>query len=177
VKRWFRLWRFHQRSVRRSLRDTYLHRLLGKRLLARHLWALDRTSLAGGLSLGLFVAFTPTIPSQTILCGLGAILFGVNLPVALAACWVTNPLTAVPIYLTARRLGQWLFEGAPLLMAILDLFGIEGRGRRFIEQSIYLWTGSLLFSLAAAAAGYATVRLLARLLEPLHRRAGATGSE
>jgi len=170
MMRWFRLWRRKQGVIRRALKNTYLHRVLGERIFHSHLWAIDKRSLAGGLSLGLFVTFTPTIPFQMFLCTVGALLFRVNLPLALAACWITNPVTAVPIYLAGRRLGKQLFEETPLLLFALDHFNLEGRGRRFLEESAYLWAGCLIFGLAASLVGNIAVRLAGTLFGRLRTK-------
>ena len=114
--------------------------------------------MAGGVSLGLFIAFTPTIPFQMLLAALGAILLRVNLPAALAACWITNPLTALPIYLTARRWGQHLPENAPFTEFILDFFSFESRTGQFMEQSLYVWTGTLMLSIVSASLGNSAAR-------------------
>ncbi|MDT8389459.1 MAG: DUF2062 domain-containing protein [Lentisphaeria bacterium] len=153
--------------MRRSLKDTRLHWMLGERIFHSHLWAVNTSAVAGGLSLGLFVAFTPTIPFQMLLCTFGALLFRVNLPIALIACWVTNPLTAFPIYMAGRRLGKLIFDHTPVLLAALDMFRLEGRGRKIIEESTYVWTGCLVFSLTASLVGNALTRLAAVILRHL----------
>ena len=66
-----------------------------------------RRGVGGGLWLGLFVGFLP-IPGQTILAVLGALVFRVNMPVAAIAVWVSNPITFVPIFYLAYRLGAAL---------------------------------------------------------------------
>lgn len=139
--------------MKHGLRETYIHRILGERMFHRHVWVIDKRSIAGGVSLGLFVAFTPTIPFQMLLCVIGATLLRVNVAVSLVACWVTNPLTALPIYLSARRLGQYLFEHSEIAEFTLDLFRFENRTGRFMEQSVYLWTGCLVFSAVSALLG------------------------
>ena len=162
--RWLkRRWHSKQELMQHALRDTYIYHILGERIFDHHIWGLDRNSFAGGVSLGLFVAFTPTIPFQMFLCAVGAILLRVNMPVSLAACWVTNPLTALPIYLAARRLGRYLLEYSSIKGFILDFFSFEGHTARFMEQGLYLWSGSLIFSVASAFLGYIVVHIVWRL--------------
>lgn len=156
----FRGWLRTQRRMRRALRNTYVYRILGERIFHNHIWKVDVNSLAGGLALGLFVAFTPTIPFQMLMCAVGAVLLRVNLPMALAACWITNPLTALPIFLSARRLGVYLLENSAVAELALGLFGMETRTGRFMEQAAYLWAGSLFLATVAALLGYLLVRLL-----------------
>ena len=163
MTRWFEIWHRKQESMKHALRDTYVHRILGDRVFHHGVWALDIDSLAGGLSLGLFVAFTPTIPFQIFLCAVGALLLRVNLPISLAASWIMNPLTALPIYLSALRTGQYFLEHSAIGEFTLDLFSSESGTGRFMEASMYLWTGSLLFSTVSAFLGNVAARLAWRL--------------
>ena len=153
-------WRRKQERNKHALRDTYVYRLLGERIFHHQVWVFDKSSVAGGLSLGLFVALTPTIPFQMLLCAIAAVPLRVNLPVALAACWVTNPLTAFPIYLSAFGLGRYLLEHTRIVEFILDLFGYEKRLGKFVEDSLYLWTGCLLFAIVSASLGNVAIRLI-----------------
>jgi uncharacterized protein (DUF2062 family) len=156
---WSEAWRKRQASLRQSLKNTYLHRIWGHRLFMRVSWRTDSRSIAGGLALGLFIAFTPSIPFQMLLAACGAIYFRVNLPIALAACWVTNPLTAVPIYTAAWRLGKYVVENIMPLREALDAYQIEGRTVHIVRQGFYLWTGSLIFSVVSAITANVAVRL------------------
>ena len=71
------------------------------------LWHLHRRSVAGGVSVGLFCGLIPG-PLQMIGAALLAVLFRVNLPVALITTLYTNPFTIVPLYLVAYELGAWV---------------------------------------------------------------------
>jgi len=159
LRYWLRQWRRRQEQVKRQLHNSYVHHLIGERLFHHHIWALDRYSLAGGLALGLFVAFTPTIPFQMLLAALGALFLSVNLPMAVLACWVTNPLTALPIYLAARRFGKFLLQDTEIVENVTALFGFQGYMGTFMTQSLYLWAGTLVFSCVAALVGYLAVQL------------------
>lgn len=162
---WLRHWRKRQASMKRYLRNTYLYRIWGRKLFAELLWRTDKRSISGGLALGLFVAFTPTIPFQMLLTVCGGLYFRVNLPIALAACWVTNPLTAVPIYTAAWRLGKYIVENAAPVREAFDAYNIEGRTARIFLQGFYLWTGSLIFSSVSALSAKVGVRLLWKLVQ------------
>lgn len=54
--------------------------------------------IALGFALGIYVALTPTMGVQMIIAVTFAAIFRWNKIAAAAAVWVTNPLTAVPIY-------------------------------------------------------------------------------
>jgi hypothetical protein len=154
-------------SNRGRWRNTIAHSLLGERLFGSDLWHLSRRSVAGGAALGLFVAFTPTIPFQMTLVAVGAVFFRVNLPVALVCIFATNPVTAPPIYLWELRLGR----------EILETLGIEGYLARFpittkgfFRGVMHLLTGSLVVSAAASALGWFGVRWVWHLVV-VNRRA------
>ncbi len=146
--------------MRHALRETYIHRVLGDRIFGRHIWRFDVNSVAGGLSLGLFVAFTPTIPFQMLMCAIGCLILGVNLPIALAACWVTNPVTAVPIYWAEHQVGKFLILNSGIEDGIFGLLSHESPLPWLMKNSLYLWTGSLIFGAFAAVAGNIAVRIL-----------------
>ncbi len=147
---WLRKWQRKQSAIKRKLKDTPLFHIWGHRIFDNNLWKINKRSVVGGLALGLFVAFMPTLGIQMILAAFGAICFKVNLPIALAACWVTNPLTALPIYLAAWRLGRYLLDDFTPLREIIELYNIEGKTVGVLMQGLYLWTGSFIFSLGSA---------------------------
>ena len=144
---------------RDRLRRSFLHRVFGKHLFAKDLWHVDARSLAGGLSIGLFIAFTPTIPLQMTLAYLAARYFRVNLPAALLACWVTNPLTAVPVYMMEWRIGRFILHALPFADEYLAVYD-EARQTRFIMGSFYVWTGALILGTTAAATSNVLLRWL-----------------
>jgi len=71
-------------------------------------------AIAGGLGLGTFVAFTPTVGVQLILAVIIATFFNLNRPAAMIPVWITNPLTIAPIYTFNYWLGSTLCNGPPL---------------------------------------------------------------
>ncbi len=160
---WRLKWHKKQASLRRSLKKSYLHRIWGHKLFAGALWKADSRSIAGGLALGLFIGFTPTIPLQMLMGAIGAMYFRVNLPIALVACWVTNPLTAVPIYTVAWKLGKYIVENSAIFQNAVDAFKFEGKTAAVIRHSIYLWFGSLIFSFLSAIITILSFRMFGRL--------------
>jgi hypothetical protein len=72
-----------------------------------NLWHLHRRSVAGGVAVGMFAGLIPG-PLQMIGAALLAVLFRVNLPVAMLTTLYTNPLTIVPLYLLAYALGAFV---------------------------------------------------------------------
>ena len=121
------------------LNGTIFHRVIGDRLFDPRLWKPTQTSVSAGLAIGIFIALTPTIGVQIPLIILSALFLRVNIPVALAASWVTNPLTAPIIYPLQYQLGLWL-SGAP---DANELAGFTGMLRLFFRYAMPLWVGSL----------------------------------
>ena len=122
------------------LHGTILHRVIGERLFDPRLWKPTNKSVSAGFAIGIFIALTPTIGVQIPLIILAALCMRVNIPVALAASWITNPLTAPVIYPLQYRLGLWL-SGAP---DINELAGYTGMLRIFFRYAMPLWVGSLI---------------------------------
>ena len=160
VKLWRKRWFRKQRQFKRKMHGGRLHAILGRHAFHPKVWRSDKRAIAGGLAVGLFTAFTPTIPFQMLLAAVAAIFFRVNLPIALAACWVTNPFTVVPIYMAARKLGKALLTHNGHVDAFVNLFVPAGQFGPFIRGSIDLASGLLIFATLAAAAGYLAIQLL-----------------
>jgi uncharacterized protein (DUF2062 family) len=147
---------------RRSMRSHFLHGVFGRVILSDDLWHISRRSLAGGLALGLFVAFTPTMPFHMVLACLGAIYFRVHLPIALAACWVNNPVTVVPIYMKAWQTGRHVLNWMPWVADTLDPHVHNVSMNGLLVNSMYLWTGSLIFATAAGGLSWLLVHCVWR---------------
>jgi len=158
---------------RKHLRDTWIHRVLGERLFAHELWKPERRAVAGGLALGVFIALTPTLGVQMALAALLAIALRVNLPVAIAACWLTNPATAGVVYALLYRLGLAL--SGPLAAPEID--GATGPLHAVLIRARPLWVGCLVAGTFAAGLVYATVmvawRWIAVPVEPLRHHGSA----
>ncbi len=163
-------WRRRQTHIRRNIKNTRLFRIWGHKLFESVLWRIDKKGIAGGLSLGLFVAFMPTVGFQMIIATFGAIYFKVNLPVALLVCWITNPVTAIPIYTSEWRLGRYILEDFTPLKEAFDLYNIEGRSVKMILNGIYLWTGAIVFSSTSAIAANILTRSIWNLSTKIGRK-------
>lgn len=72
-----------------------------------NLWHLHRRSVAGGVAVGLFCGLIPG-PLQMVGAAVMAVLFRVNLPVAMFTTLYTNPLTILPLYVLAYEYGALL---------------------------------------------------------------------
>jgi hypothetical protein len=89
------------------------HRLLRPfQALLKHpnLWHLNRASVAGGVAAGMFGGLVPG-PIQMGVAAILAVLFRVNLPVAIITTLYTNPFTWPPLILAAYGIGSWVTGG------------------------------------------------------------------
>jgi len=87
-----------------SIRQHRWLRHFGVWLQHPNLWHLHRRSVSGGVAVGMFCGLIPG-PFQVIGAVLLAVLFRVNLPVAMFSTFYTNPFTIVPLYFVAYQLG------------------------------------------------------------------------
>jgi uncharacterized protein (DUF2062 family) len=95
------------------------------------------------------------------LAAAGAIFFRVNLPIAVALVWLTNPFTVVPVYYSAYKLGAWLLAAPPPETEFaLSRAWLTGE-LAAIWQPFLL--GCLVLSAVSATLGYFAIRALWRL--------------
>lgn len=100
------------RSAFRSLRHPHLRdrrwwQVLTRPITNRALWIPCRDTVAAGLAIGLFFSMMP-MPFQMVPSALLAMRVRANVPFAMAACWITNPLTAAPVVYGQFALGEWM---------------------------------------------------------------------
>lgn len=74
-------------------------------LLHPRLWHLNRHSAAGAVAAGLFCGLIPG-PLQIIGATICALVFRVNLPLAMLTTFYTNPFTILPLYVVAYQIGR-----------------------------------------------------------------------
>lgn len=76
------------------------------------LWHFSRHTVPGAFAVGLIAAMIPG-PIQIVSATFLAIKFRVHLPTAIAATFISNPFTIVPIYWAAYRFGAFLLQITP----------------------------------------------------------------
>ncbi len=105
------------------------------RVLLRSVLALDDAphAIAMGVAIGIFVGLTPTVGIQTGLI-LGIVFltrrfFYFNASAAMAATYISNPFTMLPMYYFWYQLGTWFVPGSMSfdeLSAALQFDGLSG---------------------------------------------------
>jgi len=123
------------------------------------LWHVNRYSASGAFAIGLFCSFLP-IPFQMVLAAGLAIYFRVNLPMSVVLCWVTNPVTMVPMFYFAYKVGAWILGVPP------NDFSFELSFEWLRSELIYIWKpfllGCLICGSTLSLLGYYTINLLWR---------------
>lgn len=125
-----------------------------------NLWHMNRRSVAGAFSAGLFAALLP-VPFQMVIAATLAIAFRVNLPIAAALTWLTNPFTTPPIVYIAYKIGVWL------LNVPMKTFTFEPTVEWLTTELSSVWQpfllGSLIIAVGSAILGNLLIRALWRL--------------
>lgn len=161
-RKFFRRYLPSHESVRNH---RYISRF-GPRLQHANLWHLNRKSVAGGVAAGLFAGLIPgSNPVQFVAGALLAVVFRVNLPIAVFVTLYSNPFTVVPLYYTAFKLGQLvLMETGDTVPEISDMF--DGRSWQEWLPALIEWmthvgkpllVGVPLLAVLLAVVGYAVV--------------------
>ncbi len=126
----------------------------------------DPHSLALGVAVGLFVGTTPTIPFHSPLIIILAWLLRGNILAALiAAAVISNPLTWLPQYYFAWRVGSWLLPGHLTWHRIHGLLGLLTSCPDFrqslsllkqlgLDAAAVMLLGGVLLAIPFACAGY-----------------------
>jgi uncharacterized protein (DUF2062 family) len=113
----------------------------------------DPRRIAWGMALGVFVGITPTVPFHTVAALSLAALLGVSPVTAFIGIQIGNPLTIVPIYILAYKVGQFvLYRGQPLVFPHTFSFtawiAVLGQG------GLALQVGGLIIALPPAIVSY-----------------------
>ncbi len=151
---------------------------LARRLRQTRDWVLGfhgtPKQVALGLAVGVFVAFTPSLGMQMIVAAVLATVLYANRAAAVAAVWITNPLTVLPVYVLTYRVGCYMTPGTNpinirrrLLSVLVDeegewLYAAEQVRELFslgTDVLVPLTVGGLVVGLAAGALAYVLTRL------------------
>lgn len=138
-------------------------------LLHPRLWHLNRHSAAGAVAAGMFCGLIPG-PFQMLGAAICAVVFRVNLPLAMFTTLYTNPFTIVPLYIVAYAIGHAVLPdqgGRFVAPPEPGPDGLVAWVRALMEWMVGLGTplavGLVLLAVLLAIAGYALVRVAWRI--------------
>jgi uncharacterized protein (DUF2062 family) len=163
------------------LREHRHLRWAGPWLAHHNLWHINRYSVAGGVAAGMIGGLIP-LPLQMVVAAILALIFRVNLPVAVATTLLSNPLTWPFIFVIAIAIGE-LFTGRGKIDQVTEFqFDWGQQPLSALVPAIWDWLlglgwafviGDLILAAMLAVLGYFAVHLFWRLhlLAYLRRRA------
>ncbi|HEV7632181.1 MAG TPA: DUF2062 domain-containing protein [Steroidobacteraceae bacterium] len=142
-----------------TLHRRWYFRIFGSRIRDSRLWAVNRRSITAAFGTGLAICFLP-LPLHLPLALLVAILLRLNVPVIMGTTLLVNPLTAVPIYYTAYRVGTFALGQSPGRFAFeLSWDWLQNGLGPFWKPFL---TGCMICALIVGYGGYLTFELIWR---------------
>lgn len=157
--------------VRKSLKKTTKHpkitEFLNRYNIPIDYFSATRKMIVRGVVLGVFIAFIP-MPMQMAATLLFTPFFRFNVPIAVAMCWITNPVTMPPMYYIEYMAGSFLLgiEPEPVKMT-LEWFS-DNLSKIFIP----LYTGAFTFSIVGSIGSYFLVNWLWKKSVKTERKKG-----
>jgi len=103
----FKTYRFLKHP--RKLKNSAVMRWFARHFLDKRVWRPTQHTFSGGMAVGFFVT-VQLLPIQMPTAAILAAIFRVNIPIAIALCWVSNPATLAPIGLLENWMGNWLIQ-------------------------------------------------------------------
>ncbi|MPV86396.1 DUF2062 domain-containing protein [Ostreibacterium oceani] len=130
-------------------------------LVDPNIWHLNRRNIASGFAIGVMIGCLP-IPFQMLLAAMLAIASRVNLPIALMATFISNPVT-MPFLFSANY-----FLGTTLLgRSYRDLPAFEWGFKAVLDLGaeilIPLYLGSIVMGVIAFVVSLLSVRIIWRI--------------
>jgi uncharacterized protein len=142
---------FHKQSGLQIFSD-YLH--------DPNIWHVHKRSSAGGAAIGVFCAFIP-FPVQMVCSAALAILFRMNLPIAVLSSFISNPITIPPLFFFCYSLG------ANILGLKEEAVHFSFSWDSFTSTIVHIWEplllGCFIMGTISSILAYLLVRLIWRL--------------
>jgi uncharacterized protein len=142
-----------------KLQNRWFLRVFGSRITDPRLWSLQRRNVTTAFGVGLAICFIP-LPIHLPLAALIAITARLNVPTIIGTVFLVNPLTVVPVFYTAYRVGCAVLDLTPQRFNFkFDFdwlqYGLGPMWRPFL-------LGCLICSVLAAVAGWIGLELIWR---------------
>jgi len=145
---------------RHELGDSWVLRPFQTMMHEPRYWGIRRRTVVPAFALGLFMSFMP-FPLHPLWAALIALATRINIPIAVATTFVSNPLTMGPMYLAAYHLGAFVLNLEP------QPFAFEMSIDWFLHTFVRYWQpislGCVMMGTIAGAIGYVVVDVLWRL--------------
>jgi uncharacterized protein (DUF2062 family) len=100
------------RPIAEKLRSSWYFRVLGPRITDTRLWGVNRRAITTAFGAGIAIWFIP-LPAHLVISLVAAIIWRLNVPTVVLTSLLLNPLTVVPVYYFAYRVGALLLSYSP----------------------------------------------------------------
>ena len=147
-----------RKTLKKTTKSEKLKAFIKKANIPREFLAANRKMITRGVTLGIFIAFIP-MPMQMAAVLLFMPLFRFNVPIALAMCWLSNPITMPPMYYIEYELGSFLLGISPQPVELT----LEWFSNNMEAIFIPLYFGTLVFSVVGSISSYFLVTYLWKL--------------
>ena len=154
-------WLKRQVPTRESIERSRWLRPVAGRVLTPALWRFNHRSVPRGVALGSFVAVLFPFAHMPLAAVL-ALTFRANVPVAVSTTLINNPLTWVPMFGAALKIGRWVLGMGHHAPAI-DTGPHESWTHLLAQGSAATAIGLLVIATVLAVSGYLLTSLLWRL--------------
>lgn len=139
-----------------SIKSSKSLRFLGELIHDPNLFHLNRRSVSRAFFWGLLIGLLPPIPVHTPAAAAAALFGRCNLPLVLAAVWISNPITIPFIAYELYQLGCLTLQVAPVSTLELSWDALRQIWKPYL-------VGSLIGSLTIATVGYFIANCIWRL--------------
>ncbi len=148
--------------IRKTLKQTSKHKKLRdfikKYKIPKEYLSTNRRMISRAVLIGLFIAFIP-MPMQMAAVLLFVPFIKFNVPIGLAMCWLSNPITMPPMYYMEYLTGSFLLgiKPEPVKMTL------EWFSNNIDNIFIPLYFGTAMYSIFGSLIGYFLVNYLWKL--------------
>jgi len=138
-----------RKNLKKISRSEKLKAFIKKYKVAPEFLSTNRKMVSKAVFIGLFIAFIP-MPMQmlAVLAVMPFVRF--NVPIALAMCWLSNPLTMPPMYYMEYVTGSFFLGNEPLDVKLT----LEWFSDNIDDVFIGLYVGSTFYSIIGSFGGY-----------------------
>jgi len=138
-----------RKLLKKTSKSEKLKVFLSKYKVPKEYLSTNRRMVSKAVLLGLLIAFIP-MPMQMLAVISLMPFFKFNVPIALAMCWMSNPLTMPPMYYAEYLTGSFILGIKPEPVEMT----LEWFSSNMDNIFIPLYTGTAIFSLVGAFSAY-----------------------
>jgi len=146
-----------RKVLKNTSKSEKLKAFLTKYKIPKEYLSTNRRMVSKAVLLGLFIAFIP-MPMQMLAVISLMPFFKFNVPIALAMCWMSNPITMPFMYYLEYLTGSFVLNIKPQPVELTLEWFTQNMDNIFIP----LYSGTLIFSVVGSLSAYWAVNLFWR---------------